>query len=338
MKKRNLTDDQIQYFKENWESKNCREWCKYFGLSKTVLDRTIKDLGIRFILRKKIVSDETKKQISKKRKEWLQNNPDQHPWRNRDKFKSKPCEKAREFLDSLGIKYIPEFQPEIAGRFFSIDIALPDKMIALEINGNQHYERDGQLKPYYQERHDLLVSAGWNVFEIHYSACFNLEKWAEFVETLRNSEIVKEFDYFTYTPRNIKKLICDCGKKISRSSSLCGKCAAKKLGLKRRIERPTKDELLKLIWTIPMSILCKSYKLSDKAIKKWANDYNIPTPPRGYWIKFKSGHLTNCKEIRESLFKDYNLMVSAEEFESPFSVPATDKELEAPLDYTDIIV
>lgn len=170
-------------------------------------------------------TEETKKLLSEKRKQWLKDNPDKHPWRNKDKFKSEPCEKVKEFLRELNIEFIGEFDPEIEGRSFSVDIALPDKMIALEVNGNQHYEKNGKLKPYYQERHDLLVNAGWNVFEIHYSACYNLDKWNEFVCKIKESPKLQEFDYFTYVPRSKKEWLClDCGGKISKGSKRCRPC------------------------------------------------------------------------------------------------------------------
>jgi len=179
----------------------------------------------------KVHSEETKRIISEKRKQWLAENPDRHPWKNRDKFKSGPCEKAKEFLRSLGVSFVPEFSPQIGGRYFSVDIALPDKMIALEINGNQHYERNGQLKPYYQERHDLLVSHGWNVFEIHYSACFNLQKWAEFAKQILEAPKVSEFDYFNYIPRKKKEkpwlTECSCGKMKSFKAIRCKNCRCK---------------------------------------------------------------------------------------------------------------
>lgn len=170
-------------------------------------------------------SEETKLLLSKKRKEWLKNNPDKHPWRNKDKFKSIPCEKVKEFLKRMKIEFIEEFQPMIEDRTFSIDIAMPDKLIALEINGNQHYERDGSLKLYYQQRHDLLEKHGWDVYEIHYSACFNLEKWKDFIEKLQKSDIKVNFDYFNYKPilpKSWRCLDCDCS--VSRGSIRCREC------------------------------------------------------------------------------------------------------------------
>lgn len=294
MKRKLLSEDQKKYFLENWESKSLKEWCGYFNFSRTALDKNAKELGISFACRRNRVSEETKNKISEGRKKWLKSNPEKHPWRNRDKFKSKPCEKVKEFLSDLGISYIPEFLPEIGDRAFSIDIALPDKKIAIEINGNQHYNNDGTLKTYYQERHDLLVAAGWNVFEIHYSACFNLEKWAEFVEILKNSEIVMEFDYFTYKPRKkiIKKCV-DCGGLINKYSIRCKPCAAKifrprKVNLE---DRPSKERLHYMLWNTPTKKIGLTYGVSDNTIAKWAEAFCLTKPPRGYWMSFNQNKI-----------------------------------------------
>ncbi len=55
----------------------------------------------------------------------------------------------KKILDNINVKYVPEYNPLI-NRFFSIDIAFPDKKIGIEINGNQHYNIHGSLKEYYQ--------------------------------------------------------------------------------------------------------------------------------------------------------------------------------------------
>lgn len=117
-------------------------------------------------------TEQTKKLISEKRIIYLQNNPDKHPWKNNKKFTSKPCDIFKSYLDEKNIKYVAEFKP-LYNRQFSIDIAFPDLKIGIEINGNQHYDNEGKLKPYYQERHDLIENNGWVLYEIHYTTVFS---------------------------------------------------------------------------------------------------------------------------------------------------------------------
>lgn len=54
---------------------------------------------------------------------------------------------------------------------------------------------------------------------------------------------------------------------------------------RRKVKRPSKDELEKLLWKIPTQKVANIYGVSDKAIEKWAKAYNIEKPPRGYWAK-----------------------------------------------------
>jgi len=54
----------------------------------------------------------------------------------------------------------------------------------------------------------------------------------------------------------------------------------------RKFERPTKEELEKLVWE--MSHLQLTKKLGPKSsnsIKKWCQEYGIVSPPRGYWAR-----------------------------------------------------
>jgi very-short-patch-repair endonuclease len=217
-----------------------------FNTSRSVINRFRKSLGLKPNRNNKPKhSDESRKLMSVKRKEWLAQNPDKHPWRNKDKFQSVPCQKVKEFLNNQGVLFVGEFNPQIPDRFFSIDIALPDKKIALEINGNQHYQRDGTLQPYYQTRHDLLVSHGWKVYELHYSSCFYIDKLQNLLHSIKNSECILDFDYFHYSPIKTKpkKLhFCICGKeKASKRANQCMECR------KKVKNRPSKEELEKLI-------------------------------------------------------------------------------------------
>lgn len=224
------------------------------------------------------LSEFQKKKISENRKKWLKENPDKHPWKSHDKFKSKPCENAKKFLNLLGISFIEEFNPQIKGRNFSIDIALPEKRIAIEINGNQHYEKNGELKSYYKERQKLLETNGWIVYQIHYSSCFKLEKWKDFVNELKNNPIKVEFDYFNYTPKN-KKIYpnCICGNTKTFYAKFCLTCV--NFNRRKIKNRPSKEELQFLIWEKPFTELGKQYGVSDNTVRKWCKKYGIENFP-----------------------------------------------------------
>lgn len=119
-------------------------------------------------------SKESKILISEKRKQWLKDHKDKHVWRRDSKFLSVPCENLKQYLKNKGINFVEEYEP-FDDINYCVDIAWPDEKIAIEVNGNQHYNRDGSLSKYYQKRHNLFVSRGWKIFEIHYSKCFNID-------------------------------------------------------------------------------------------------------------------------------------------------------------------
>ena len=170
----------------------------------------------------KQITPEHREKISKGRKKYLLENKELHPWKRKDKFKSEPCERVKQFLKDSGISFVEEWTP-LEDRNFSIDIAFPDTKFGIEINGNQHYNKDGSLAPYYQQRHDLIEKAGWTLLELHYSIAFNLEK-------LKNILDIKEQpDYSEYfkileekrTQRNLAKpLVEKRGGKVSRNNDI----------------------------------------------------------------------------------------------------------------------
>lgn len=141
----------------------------------------------------RIHSSESKIKMSRARKEWLAENPNQHPWKRSTKFESEPCQKLKEVLSLREIEFIEEFTP-LDDRFFSIDIAFPTIKVGIEINGEQHYNRDGSLKKYYQERHNLIESAGWKLYEIHYSICYKQNKIDEIVDSIAKNHNLQNID------------------------------------------------------------------------------------------------------------------------------------------------
>lgn len=66
--------------------------------------------------------------------------------------------------------------------------------------------------------------------------------------------------------------------------------------------RPSRDELLSLVWSEPVSSLSKKYSISDSAVRKWASNYKIPVPPVGYWRKHITGKNSECNQIKREMF------------------------------------
>lgn len=49
--------------------------------------------------------------------------------------------------------------------------------------------------------------------------------------------------------------------------------------------KPSREELSKLLWEKPISQICKLYNVSDNAVIKWCKKFKLTKPPKGYWIK-----------------------------------------------------
>ena len=127
---------------------------------------------------------EEKKQISNKRKQYLREHPDEHPWKSKDKFVSVPCEKLKNILLEQGYNFNEEYTDPSWEHLYSLDIAFLNEKIDVEVNGNQHYNKDGSLKKYYKLRHEFLESKGWTVIEFQYSNCFKEDKIIELKQIL----------------------------------------------------------------------------------------------------------------------------------------------------------
>ena len=85
----------------------------------------------------------------------------------------------------------------------------------------------------------------------------------------------------TTTGRNRRKkhncLIC--GKVVGRRSSYCGKCKAiNRSSYYRKVkleDRPSREELERMVKDIPMTRIGKQYEVSDNTIRKWCKRYGI---------------------------------------------------------------
>jgi len=63
----------------------------------------------------------------------------------------------------------------------------------------------------------------------------------------------------------------------------------------RKVKRPFREELEKLVWKKPTVQIAKDFGVSGKAIEKWCKGYEIDKPPRGYWMK------KNCNKPSDNL-------------------------------------
>lgn len=91
--------------------------------------------------------------------------------------------------------------------------------------------------------------------------------------------------------RKITTKCVGCGKKLRRNegqenNSFCTTSCSHKN--QERIEWPGRDELERLVWSQPLTIISTKLGVSSNAIKKRCKKLDISTPGLGYWGKRKS--------------------------------------------------
>ena len=78
----------------------------------------------------------------------------------------------------------------------------------------------------------------------------------------------------------------ECGKQISLESQYCRNCYSKN---RRKINRPNKEELYKLLYDNYGSFtkVGKMFGVTDNTIRAWCNAYKIPSHTSAYYTKIK---------------------------------------------------
>lgn len=213
-------------------------------------------------------TSETKKIISDKRKKFLLSNPDKHPWKQKNKKLSTPCELFKKKLKKQNISFVEEYTP-LDDRFYSIDISFPDIKIGIEINGNQHYNSDKTLKTYYQDRKNNIEKEGWKLYDVHYSKVYDDYFCGLIISNLNTKYNLDNIDLdFNLYKKHINT--CICGKLIHKKSKMCIECNSIK---NRKVIRPSFGVLNADIIKYGYSKTGRKYNVSDTTIKKWFKKY-----------------------------------------------------------------
>lgn len=126
-------------------------------------------------------TEETKKRISESKRKYLQENPDQVPYRlnHSSKGRSYPEEYWKIILDTNDVKYEEEFPVGI----YSLDFAIPESKIDLEIDGEQHYV-DPRIVESDARRTEYLTSLGWTIIRVRWSEFKRLKDKKAFVKDI----------------------------------------------------------------------------------------------------------------------------------------------------------
>lgn len=163
------------------------------------------------------------------------------------------------------------------------------------------------LESYYIQQYNSLAPNGYNIVLIddqqhHQFNAYSHDTFLLIIEDIKNSsltfkEIANKYeldlsmiyylnrgDYHAipneiYPLRPVRDMskkynyCIDCGIEISKGASRCTECSAKK---QRWVERPSREELKKLIRTTPFTTIGKTFGVNDNTIRKWCKAENLP--------------------------------------------------------------
>ena len=269
---------------------------KTFGISQNLISRA-RSKNLFYIDKNRVYrpSAEVKKRISEKRTEYLRKNPDKYFWKKNSKNVSVPCERFKSKLRENNILFEEEYEP-LEDRLFAVDIAFPYLGVIIEVNGTQHYDKNGLLTEYFQKRHDLIKNKGWHIIEMHYALFFKDEACDKIITDIKSKDITNYKEYIVHTdyrfnimkegnlirepspvelihkPKKSQMNICPTCNKHSkyRISNQCKYCRHIS---DRLVVRPPLSKLLKYVVDIGCSGTGRMYGVSGNAIREWINYY-----------------------------------------------------------------
>lgn len=61
----------------------------------------------------------------------------------------------------------------------------------------------------------------------------------------------------------------------------------------------TRKQLYELAWKKPMMHIAKEFGFSDRGLGKLCTKYEIPIPPRGYWMCLKAGQKIKIPALKK---------------------------------------
>ncbi len=107
---------------------------------------------------------------------------------------------------------------------------------------------------------------------------FSFYWWEDFINFTDNAEKRSLKDF----PEKESEFKLKCSEKFKQIYKRLG---PEEIQRRRKVIRPSKEELFKLVWEKPTTLIAKDFGVSDKAIEKWVRSYDLEKPPRGYWAK-----------------------------------------------------
>ena len=137
------------------------------------------------------LSKETKQKMSLSRLAYMKRMRVNSCWSLSKKYKESAAEqRVRELLEKIpDLQFKRWYKPQESERNFEIDFALVDKKIGLEVNGGQHYNKDGSFIEYHVQRKNHLEGLGWKIVDIDYKVCFDETRLREIINNILGGNV-----------------------------------------------------------------------------------------------------------------------------------------------------
>lgn len=223
---------------------------------------------------RKPMSDETKQKISKARIAYLKENPDKVPYLlNHSSKESYPEKYFTQVFANEGLAVEKEFRVAL----YSLDFAIPDRKIDIEIDGQQHYT-DAVVMASDKRRTEYLEAEGWTIIRVDWG------KYKRLGDAGKRAYVIDLIAYLNgllsalpMVPNvmsnkiRAKGVCAECqGETCHKKRTLCRICYKKSI---RKVERPTYESLMTDLELIPYTTLARKYSVSDNCIRKWIKGY-----------------------------------------------------------------
>lgn len=254
----------IREINEKYNIKS-HSWLSNFLSGKT---RSISD-GVKKI-RKKYPekfkhSDETKQKLRIKQLQYLKEHPEKTAWRLKNMSYPEKC--FQKILEDNGLdkKYLIYREYSVFPYF--IDFAFVDEKVAVEIDGSQHLEEDRKKKD--EEKDALLLSNGWRILRITANeVLYNRDKVIESVSSMLSNDTQYNTVGILTAPKSHDK--------VKRGEDGLSDKQREANMAQRRVERPSKEVLSRLLQESNFTAIGRTYGVSDNAIRKWCKTYKLP--------------------------------------------------------------
>ncbi len=210
-------------------------------------------------------SEETKQKLRIKQLQYLKEHPEKTAWRLKNM--SYPEECFQRILEDNGLdkKYL--IYREYSVFPYYIDFAFIDEKLAVEIDGSQHLEEDRRKKD--EEKDALLLSNGWRILRIAANEVLhNSNRVIETVSSMLSNDVQYDTVGILIAPKTRNK--------VKRGEDGLSDKQREANIAQRRVERPSKEELSRLLQESNFTAIGKTYGVSDNTIRRWCKAYRLP--------------------------------------------------------------